>query len=74
VAHKLRSLELQTGRPMKKGNKRGSAYAYNVKEPCCREKVVAEQAEQAYERLVATWRNRAPGRRRTGAASAAGPS
>ena len=27
VAHKLRALELQAGRPMKKGNKRGPAYA-----------------------------------------------
>ena len=31
VAHKLRALELQAGRPMKKGNRRGPAYAYNVK-------------------------------------------
>jgi transposase len=31
VAHKLRALELQAGKPMRKGNKRGPAYAYNVK-------------------------------------------
>src|SRR3954470_7378038 len=73
VAQKLRSLELQAGRPMKKGNKQGPAYAYNVKELRDREKALAEQAERAYEQLVAGWRDR-PGRRRTGAASAAGPS
>src|SRR3954464_10863419 len=73
VAQKLRSLELQAGRPMKKGNKQGPAYAYNVKELRDREKALAEQAERACEQLVAGWRDR-PGRRRTGAASAAGPS
>jgi transposase len=73
VAQKLRSLELQAGRPMKKGNKRGPAYAYNVKELREREKAVAEQAERAYEQLVAGWHDR-PGKRRTGAASTAGPS
>jgi hypothetical protein len=30
VAHKLRALELQAGRPMKKGNQRGPAYAYRT--------------------------------------------
>ena len=73
VAQKLRSLELQAGRPMLKGNRKGPAYAYNVKELRDREKAVAEQAEHAYEQLVAGWRDR-PGRRRTGAVSAAGPS
>jgi transposase len=73
VAQKLRSLELQAGRPMRKGNRRGPAYAYNVKELRDREKAVAEQAERAYEQLVAGWRDR-PSRRRTGAASTAGPS
>ena len=32
VANKVRSLELQAGQPQKKGNRRGPAYAYNVKE------------------------------------------
>jgi transposase len=73
VAQKLRSLELQAGRPMRKGNQRGPAYAYNVKELRDREKAVAEQAERAYEQLVAGWRDRR-GKRRTGAASAAGSS
>jgi hypothetical protein len=70
VAQKLRSLELQAGRPMRKGNRRGPAYAYNVKELRDREKAVAEQAEHAYEQLVAGWCDRP--RRRTTAANAAG--
>ena len=71
VAQKVRALELQAGRPAKKGNKRGSTYAYNVKELRDREKAIAEQAERAYEHLVASWRPK-PGRKRTGAATAAG--
>ena len=31
VASKLRGMELQAGQPARKGNKRGTAYAYNVK-------------------------------------------
>jgi transposase len=73
VAQKVRALELQAGRPAKKGNKRGAAYAYNVKELRDREKAIAEQAERAYEHLVASWRPK-PGRKRTGAATAAGSS
>lgn len=73
VAQKVRALELQAGKPAKKGNRRGAAYAYNVKELRDREKAIAEQAEHAYEQLVAGWRQK-PGKRRTGAATAAGPS
>jgi transposase len=73
VAQKLRGLELQAGRPSKKGNKRGSTYAYNVKELRDREKAIAEQAERAYEHLVASWRQK-PGKKRTSAATAAGSS
>src|SRR6476659_10929907 len=32
VAHKVRGMELQAGKPQRKGNSRGSTYAYNVKE------------------------------------------
>ncbi len=32
VANKLRAMELQAGQPVRKGNKRGPAYAYNIKE------------------------------------------
>jgi transposase len=73
VAQKLRGLELQAGRPSRKGNKRGSTYAYNVKELRDREKAIAEQAERAYEHRVASWRQK-PGKKRTSAATAAGSS
>ena len=73
VAQKVRALELQAGRPAKKGNQRGAAYAYNVKELRDREKAIAEQAERAYEQLVARWRQK-PSKRRTGPATAAGSS
>jgi transposase len=73
VAQKVRALELQAGRPAKKGNRRGAAYAYNVKELRDREKEIAEQAERAYEQLVAQWHQK-PGKRRAGAATAAGSS
>jgi transposase len=73
VAHKLRALELQAGRPMRKGNRRGPAYAYNVKALRAQERAIAEQAEHAYEHLVGQWRQR-PAKRRTGAANAAGTS
>ena len=32
VANKVRAMELQAGQKQKKGNRRGPAYAYNVKE------------------------------------------
>lgn len=73
VAHKVRALELQAGRPMKKGNQRGPAYAYNVKALREQEMALAAQAERAYEQLVKQWRDK-PARRRTGAAPAAGAS
>jgi transposase len=72
LAHKLRALELQAGRPMKKGNKRGPAFAYNVKALRKQEMAIAEQAEHAYRHFVAQWRQK-PVRRRTGTAPA-GPS
>ena len=73
VAHKLRALELQAGRPMQKGNRRGPAYAYNVKALRDQEMAIAEQAERAYEHLVGHWRPRPP-RRRTDAMDTAGSS
>lgn len=69
VANKLRAMELQAGQPAKKGNRRGSTYAYNVKELRDREIDVARHAEQAYEQFVRGWQRRAPTKRRTGAAS-----
>ena len=52
VANKLRSMELQAGQPARKGNQRGAAYAYNIKELRDREIEVARHAEQAYQRFV----------------------
>ena len=69
VANKVRAMELQAGQPAKKGNKRGPAYAYNVKELRDREMEVARQAEHVYEQFVGHWQPRGPGKRRTGAAS-----
>ena len=55
---------------MKKGNKRGPAYAYNVKELRDQEMAIAEQAERAYEQFVGQWRpeawQEAHGRRNRG--------
>ena len=73
VAHKLRALELQAGRPMKKGNRRGPAYAYNVKTLRNQEMAIAEQAEHAYEHFVAQWRPK-PTTRRAGAPPVTGSS
>jgi hypothetical protein len=70
VAHKLRALELQAGKPMRKGNKRGPAYAYNVKALRAQEMAIAEQAERAYQHLVGQWRQK-PTRQRMRSASVA---
>jgi transposase len=67
VANKLRSMELQAGQPTRKGNKRGAAYAYNIKELRDRETEVARHAEQAYERFVSQWQRRGNAKQRTGA-------
>ena len=60
VANKLRTMELQAGRPQQKGNRRGPAYAYNVKALREQEMQIARQAEQSYERFVGAWRPRRP--------------
>ena len=69
VANKLRAMELQAGQPARKGNKRGPAYAYNVKELRDREIELARHAEQAYEQFVSKWQRRGTAKQRTGAAS-----
>lgn len=56
----MRAMELQAGKPQKKGNKPGPAYAYNVKTLRDQERRVAEQAQRYYERFVETWRPRPP--------------
>jgi transposase len=68
VAHKVRSMELQAGQPMRKGNKRGPSHAYHVKELRDQEIEVARQAERAYEHAVRNWQPRGAGKGRTGAA------
>ena len=60
VANKTRAMELQAGKPQKKGNRRGAAYAYNVKTLRDQEMQIAEQAERNYARFVARWKTRAP--------------
>jgi transposase len=69
VANKVRSLELQAGQPTRKGNKRGAAYAYNVKELPDRQIKLARHAEQAYERFVSQTQRRGNANRRTDATS-----
>jgi transposase len=56
VANKVRSLELQAGQPQKKGNRRGPAYAYNVKELREQEREIARRAEAVYEQAAAHWK------------------
>jgi hypothetical protein len=58
VASKMRGLELQAGLPQKKGNRRGPAYAYNVKVLRDQEMEIVRRAETAYEQLVAHWKSR----------------
>lgn len=60
IASKARAMELQAGHAQKKGNRRGPAYACNVKELRHQEVRVAEQAERSYERFVAHWKPRRP--------------
>ncbi len=60
VSAKRRTMELQAGKPQKKGNKRGPAYAYNVKALRDQDMKVAELAEKSYEHLVGQWRARPP--------------
>lgn len=69
VAAKRRQLELKAGAPSEKGKgRRGSAYAYNLKELRDQERGSSEQAEKIYEHLVRQWTPRGP-KRRTDATS-----
>jgi transposase len=58
VANKTRAMELQAGRPQKKRNQRGPAYAYNVKALRDQELQLAQQAERNFARFVDRWRTR----------------
>lgn len=53
-------MELQAGKPQRKGNARGPTYAYNVKELRHQEMNIARKAEEGYERFVGSWRPRPP--------------
>jgi hypothetical protein len=52
VANKIRAMQLQAGQSARKGNKRGAAYAYNIKELRNREIDVERHAERAYRQFV----------------------
>jgi transposase len=58
IANKRRTMELKAGRPQKKGNQPGPAYAYNIKVLRDQEMEVARRAEQTYEQFVAQWETR----------------
>ena len=60
VANKTRAMELQAGKPQKKGNRPGPAYAYNVKALRDQELTLTQQAERNYARFVDRWMTRAP--------------
>jgi transposase len=60
IANKTRAMELQAGRPQQKGNRRGPAYAYNVKALRDQELELAKRAERNYTRFVDRWRTRPP--------------
>jgi transposase len=60
VANKTRAIELQAGKPKKKGNRPGPAYAYNVKALRDQEQQLAQQAERNYARFVDRWRTHPP--------------
>jgi hypothetical protein len=62
VAKKTRAMDLQAGAPARKGNRRGDAYAYNVKELRNREIEVARHAQHAYEEFVRGWKPHGPKR------------
>ncbi|WP_420914315.1 transposase [Acidiphilium multivorum] len=57
VANKMRAMELQAGLPQRKGSRRGTTYAYNVKELRDQER---QLAERSYEHLVENWKARRP--------------
>ena len=63
VTHKRRKLELAAGAPARRGNHGQPGAAYNSKQQRSEERAVAEQAERAYQLLVAHWQTRKPANR-----------
>ena len=62
--------ELRAGMPARRGQK-GKAAAYSLKDVRARELALSEQAEHAYQRLVADWQAKTPAKKE-GAAAANG--
>jgi transposase len=60
VTHKRRKLELAAGAPTRRGNYGLPGAAYNDKQRRNEEKLAVEQAEHAYEILVAHWQPKRP--------------
>ena len=60
IANKTRAMELQAGKPQRKGNRRGPTYAYNIKALRDQELELARQGERNYARFVERWRARLP--------------
>jgi transposase len=60
VTHKRRKLELAAGAPSRRGNYGLPGAAYNDKQRRNEEKLAVEQAEHAYEILVAHWQPKRP--------------
>ena len=66
VAAKERQLALKAGAKPERGvGKRGSAYAYNVKELRDRETATVEQAERLYDQMARRWTPKGPKRAQT---------
>jgi transposase len=60
ITNKRRKLELAAGAPSRRGNHRRPGEAYHSKQRRNEETAVVEQAERAYEILVAHWQPRKP--------------
>jgi transposase len=60
IANETRALELQAGKPQRKGNRRGPAYACNIKALRDQELELARQGERNYTRFVERWGTRPP--------------
>lgn len=60
VAHKRRKLELAAGQPSRRGFHGSPGAAYNDKDRRDAETATAEQAERAYEVLIAHWQPHRP--------------
>jgi transposase len=65
VAHKRRKLELAAGGPSRRGNHGTPRAGYNDKARRQAETLAAEQAEHAYQLMVAHWQPRGPAARST---------